>query len=192
MKYHYTYVSSHQHISNDFRYQFEKINKELIDNTLDSLYNNHPETKMINVVINITRNYNNDTYSLMTDFNVPIRNMDNKIVRITSCWESNKVYINKIYSFDSNPTLYPKVVCLENQWYNIDKTTVMDIAIKYGHDDVIIDNILRQNKYLKDRLDEEIKSNLLLIDENHSLRKQRNIFLLTILILGFNIYLMKN
>jgi hypothetical protein len=188
MKYNYTYVSSHKNISNSYRYQFEEINKELIDSTLGTLYNNHPEANIINVVINIARNDNYDTYALMTDFNVPIRNMDNKIVRVTSCWEANKVYINKIYSFDSEPILYPKVVCLENQWYNLDKNTVMDIVLKYGHNDIIVDNILRQNKYLKNKLNKEINSNLLLIDTNEFLKKQRNIFISGIVILGFYIY----
>jgi hypothetical protein len=173
----------------DFKKRFEALNHNLIDKTLDILYSNHPEAKIINVVINVEPNGKYDAYSLMTDFNVPIRNMDNEIVRVTSKWEANKVDITKIYSFDSNPILYPKIVCLENYWYSIDKTTVMDIAMKYGHDGVIVDNILKQNQELKDNLDKEIKSNISLINKNKYLTTQRNTFFgLSIMILSIYIY----
>jgi hypothetical protein len=190
MKYQYTYISSDRDMTSDYKSNFEVLNRKIIDNTLNVLYENHPEAQIINVVIYVTQNHNYDTYLLMTDFEVPIRNMDNQIVRVTSSWASNKVNANKIYSFETNPTLHPRVVCLENYWYDISNSSVMHIAKEYKHDGVIIDNILEQNQQLKNNLDKEIYNNLLSINKIKYLTTQRNALLcISILLLGLCAYL---
>jgi len=189
MKYNYTFVSTHNKIIDEYKDKFIEINHNIIDKTLDTLYTNHPEIKMINTVINIEPNGKYDSYALFTDFSVIIRNQNNKKIRITCKWNANKVCGLKIYSFDFSPTLYPKMVCLENNWYSLDKANIMDIALEYNHEGIIVENILKQNKELKTTLDEEMKTNIYLINKNKQLGKHNKILCVcSFVLLGLYVY----
>ena len=49
----------------------------------------------------------------------------------------------------SKPEITPNVICMENEWYNADQHSAIELAQLYGHPNVIISTLMEINNKLE-------------------------------------------
>lgn len=177
--------------STEYKY-LNDTNIDIINKTLGSLYKEHPEI----IYINSSLKYAHALCSylkLETNFYAKIRNQDNRTEKINILWTMLVNREGTIYDV-SKPNIEPNVICMENEWYNVDQQSPLELAQLYGHPNVIISTLMDINSKLESDV-KELNEYIRYLEKEQLKEKKTTdklgtfSFVISLVVMGIGIYL---